>query len=94
MQTFIRPNEGAFKKKMLRIHHQNLFHMRRSLHLIFLDGSCTGEPFDGIMMVPPVQLPSKKKLDAKIDEYEISSSDESEAFFYALSFGRIKNLHN
>ena len=33
MQTFIRPNERA--QKMLRIHHSNLFHIRRSLHLIF-----------------------------------------------------------
>ena len=33
MQIFIRPYERA--QKMLRIHHLNLFHIRRSLHLIF-----------------------------------------------------------
>ena len=33
MQIFIRPNERA--RKMLRIHHLNLFHIRRSLHLFF-----------------------------------------------------------
>ena len=37
---FIRPNERA--RKILRVHYLNLFHNRRSLHLIFLDSSCTG----------------------------------------------------
>ena len=33
MQIFIQPNERTWE--MLRIHHLNLFHIRRSLHLIF-----------------------------------------------------------
>ena len=60
MQNFIRPNERALKK-MLRIHHINLFHIR------------------GIVSI--AQCGGDLKIDAKIDEYEISLSDESEAFF-------------
>ena len=33
MQIFIRPNERA--RKMIRIHHLNLFRIRRSSHLFF-----------------------------------------------------------
>ena len=35
MHKFIRPNENAFFKKMRRVHQKNVFHIHRSLHLIF-----------------------------------------------------------
>ena len=63
---------------MLRIHHLNLFHIHRSLHLIF--GSPPHWQFGAILTVSIASATSIQKLDAKIDEYEISLGDESEVF--------------
>ena len=77
MQNFIRLNERALK--MLRIHHLNLFHIHRSLYLIF--GSPSHWKFGAILTLVSPSATSIQKLDAKIDEYEIILGDESEAFF-------------
>ena len=77
---------------MLRLHHLNLFHIHRSLHLIF--GSPSHWQFGAILTVSIASAASIQQLDSKIDEYEISLGGESGAFFNALSFSRIQFLHN
>ena len=84
MQLCVRPNERALK--MLRIHHLNLFRIRRSLHLFFKSPSHWAILTIRIV-VSIAQCDGDLKFAFKIDEYEISLSDESDAFFNALSFG-------